>query len=115
MIPYSTEENDEEDMKHSLKKVGKTLVFSVRDLMADDAGLYQVDVEEVNMFTTDFKSKALTSACFFKEKKINLITVYRLYISYTQSRLGGIPLVLTRNAFPYIIKKINYINLRKIQ
>ncbi|CAB1329819.1 unnamed protein product, partial [Coregonus sp. 'balchen'] len=51
MIPYS----DEEDMKHSLKTVGKKFIFSVRDLKAEDAGLYQVDVEEVNLFSTDFK------------------------------------------------------------
>ncbi|XP_070300431.1 immunoglobulin-like and fibronectin type III domain-containing protein 1 [Salvelinus sp. IW2-2015] len=51
MIPYS----DEEEMKHSLKTVGKKLIFSVRDLKAEDAGLYQVDVEEVNLFSTDFK------------------------------------------------------------
>lgn len=56
MIPYS----DEEEMKHSLKTVGKKLIFSVRDLKAEDAGLYQVDVEEVNLFSTDFKSKMIT-------------------------------------------------------
>lgn len=56
MIPYS----DEEEMKHSLKTVGKKLIFSVRDLKAEDAGLYQVDVEEVNLFSTDFKSKMST-------------------------------------------------------
>ncbi|KAG7257339.1 hypothetical protein CRUP_037295 [Coryphaenoides rupestris] len=43
--------------KHSLKTVGKKLVFSINNLMAEDAGLYQVDVEGVNLFSTDFKSK----------------------------------------------------------
>ena len=28
----------------------------MRDLLPEDAGLYQVDVEDVNMFSTDFKS-----------------------------------------------------------
>uniref|UniRef100_A0A674BWZ5 Immunoglobulin-like and fibronectin type III domain-containing protein 1 n=1 Tax=Salmo trutta TaxID=8032 RepID=A0A674BWZ5_SALTR len=60
MIPYS----DEEEMKHSLKTVGKKLIFSVRDLKAEDAGLYQVDVEEVNLFSTDFKSKMIPTVDF---------------------------------------------------
>ena len=52
MIPFF----DEAGTKHSLKTVGKKLVFSINDLLPDDAGLYQVDVEDVNLFTTDFKS-----------------------------------------------------------
>ncbi|KAM6977602.1 immunoglobulin-like and fibronectin type III domain-containing protein 1, partial [Aplochiton taeniatus] len=51
MIPFE----DEMDLKHSLKTVGKKLVFSIKDLNPEDAGLYQVDVEEVNLFSTDFK------------------------------------------------------------
>ncbi|XP_055365280.1 immunoglobulin-like and fibronectin type III domain-containing protein 1 [Betta splendens] len=53
MIPYTKELGDK--MKHSLKQVGKKYIFSIRDLMPDDAGLYQLDVEDVNMFSTDFK------------------------------------------------------------
>ncbi|XP_017553307.1 immunoglobulin-like and fibronectin type III domain-containing protein 1 [Pygocentrus nattereri] len=53
MIEYSKDMDLE--MKHSLKQVGKKFVFSVRDLLPDDAGLYQIDVEDVNMFSTEFK------------------------------------------------------------
>uniref|UniRef100_A0A4W5RHX8 Immunoglobulin like and fibronectin type III domain containing 1, tandem duplicate 4 n=1 Tax=Hucho hucho TaxID=62062 RepID=A0A4W5RHX8_9TELE len=53
MIPYSKELGDA--MKHSLKIVGRKYQFSIRDLFPDDAGLYQVDVEDVNVFSTDFK------------------------------------------------------------
>ncbi|KAG7226776.1 hypothetical protein INR49_014125 [Caranx melampygus] len=53
MIPYTKELGDK--MKHALKKVGKKYIFSMRDLMPEDAGLYQLDVEDVNMFTTEFK------------------------------------------------------------
>ncbi|XP_040890311.1 immunoglobulin-like and fibronectin type III domain-containing protein 1 [Toxotes jaculatrix] len=53
MIPYTKELGDK--MKHSLRQVGKKYVFSMRDLMPEDAGLYQLDVEDVNMFSTDFK------------------------------------------------------------
>lgn len=55
MIPYTKELGDK--LKHSLKKIGKKYIFSMRDLMPEDAGLYQLDVEDVNMFSTDFKSK----------------------------------------------------------
>ncbi|XP_051269604.1 immunoglobulin-like and fibronectin type III domain-containing protein 1 isoform X3 [Dicentrarchus labrax] len=53
MVPYTKELGDQ--MKHSLKQVGRKYIFSVRDLMPDDAGLYQLDVGDVNMFSTDFK------------------------------------------------------------
>ncbi|XP_045884879.1 immunoglobulin-like and fibronectin type III domain-containing protein 1 [Micropterus dolomieu] len=53
MVPYTKELGDK--LKHSLKQVGKKYIFSIRDLMPDDAGLYQLDVEDVNMFSTDFK------------------------------------------------------------
>uniref|UniRef100_A0A8C5HLJ6 Immunoglobulin-like and fibronectin type III domain-containing protein 1 n=1 Tax=Gouania willdenowi TaxID=441366 RepID=A0A8C5HLJ6_GOUWI len=53
MIPYTKELGDK--MKHSLRQIGRKYVFSMRDLMPEDAGLYQVDVEDVNMFSTDFK------------------------------------------------------------
>ncbi|XP_041639539.1 immunoglobulin-like and fibronectin type III domain-containing protein 1 [Cheilinus undulatus] len=53
MVPYTKELG--EKMKHSLKQIGKKYIFSMRDLLPDDAGLYQLDVEDVNMFSTDFK------------------------------------------------------------
>ena len=57
MVPYTKELGD----KHSLKQIGRKYVFSIKDLLPDDAGLYQLDVEGVNMFSTDFKSKHTTS------------------------------------------------------
>lgn len=58
MIPYTKELG--EKMRHSLRQVGKKYIFSMRDLMPDDAGLYQLDVEDVTMFSTEFKGKAYT-------------------------------------------------------
>lgn len=54
MIPYSKDANSE--MKHCLKQVGKKYVFMVKNLNPEDAGIYQVDVEGVNIFSTEFKS-----------------------------------------------------------
>ncbi|XP_034563149.1 immunoglobulin-like and fibronectin type III domain-containing protein 1 [Notolabrus celidotus] len=53
MVPYTKDLGDK--MKHNLKQSGKKYIFSMRDLMPDDAGLYQLDVEGVNMFSTEFK------------------------------------------------------------
>lgn len=53
MVPFSLEES--ESMKHFLKQVGKKYVFTIKNLGSDDAGLYSVDVEGVNIFSTDFK------------------------------------------------------------
>ncbi|KAG1963086.1 immunoglobulin-like and fibronectin type III domain-containing protein 1 [Pimephales promelas] len=51
MVPFNTET----DEKHSLRQVGRKFVFSVNGLNPEDAGLYQVDVGGVNIFSTDFK------------------------------------------------------------
>lgn len=56
MVAYSKEEG--EGMKHNLKKVGKKYVFTIQMLGSEDAGLYSVDIEGVNVFSTDFKSKS---------------------------------------------------------
>ena len=45
------------EVKHNLKKVGKKYMFNINNLNPEDAGLYQVMVEGVNIFSTDFKSK----------------------------------------------------------
>lgn len=55
MIPYTKELGD--TMKHSLRKVGRKYIFTMRDLRPEDGGFYQLDVENVNIFSTDFKSK----------------------------------------------------------
>lgn len=55
MVAFSKEEG--EGMKHSLKQIGKKYIFKINKLGLDDAGLYSVDVEGVNVFSTDFKGK----------------------------------------------------------
>lgn len=56
MVPFAKEEG--EGMKHNLKQVGKKYVFTIKNLSKNDAGLYSVDVEGVNVFSTDFKGKS---------------------------------------------------------
>lgn len=63
MIPFSKEAEGE--LKHGLKQVGKKYIFTVRNLNPEDAGIYQVDVEGVNIFSTDFKSTFSHHICIF--------------------------------------------------
>ncbi|KAJ8383827.1 hypothetical protein AAFF_G00213970 [Aldrovandia affinis] len=65
MIPFS----DNMEKKHVLKTVGKKLIFSISNLLPEDAGLYQVDVEEVNVFSTDFKIPNIDFIVKIKEVK----------------------------------------------
>lgn len=53
MVPFCQDEGEE--LKHSLKQVGKKYIFTIKKLGAEDAGLYSVDVGGVNVFSTDFK------------------------------------------------------------
>lgn len=53
MVPFGLDA----DVKHSLKQTGKKFTFSIKDLLPEDAGMYSIDVEGVNIFSTDFKSE----------------------------------------------------------
>uniref|UniRef100_A0A3Q1JY14 Uncharacterized protein n=1 Tax=Anabas testudineus TaxID=64144 RepID=A0A3Q1JY14_ANATE len=66
MVPY---DDENEDSKHSLKKTGKNYVFSIKDPQPEDAGLYQVDVEEANVLTTDFQVPAVEFIARIKDAK----------------------------------------------
>lgn len=65
LIPYS----DDENAKHCLKKSGTKYVFSIKDLHPEDAGFYQLDVEDANVLTTDFKIPAVEFAAQLKDVK----------------------------------------------
>lgn len=53
LIPY----DDDKNSKHSLQKTGINYLFTIKDPQREDAGFYQVDVEETNVLTTDFQGK----------------------------------------------------------
>uniref|UniRef100_A0A3Q1FDJ4 Immunoglobulin like and fibronectin type III domain containing 1, tandem duplicate 1 n=1 Tax=Acanthochromis polyacanthus TaxID=80966 RepID=A0A3Q1FDJ4_9TELE len=67
MVPFTKE--DSEGMKHNLKQVGKKYIFTIKKLGAEDAGLYSVDVEGVNVFSTDFKVPEVDFAVKIQEVK----------------------------------------------
>ncbi|XP_073726521.1 immunoglobulin-like and fibronectin type III domain-containing protein 1 [Misgurnus anguillicaudatus] len=45
-------DGSDDSKRHNMKQFGETYLFSIRDLVPEDAGLYQVDVEDANMFST---------------------------------------------------------------
>lgn len=55
MIPFDADM----EVKHGLKQVGKKFVFSINGVDPEDAGLYQVEVDGVKIFSTDFKRKRM--------------------------------------------------------
>ena len=81
MVPLTAEDDEGDGRKHGLKKVGNKYVFSIKKLSSEDAGLYSIDVEGVNVFSTDFKGELQNSLQLFM-----LIT--------TSSRLGKILIII---------------------
>ncbi|XP_039862362.1 immunoglobulin-like and fibronectin type III domain-containing protein 1 [Simochromis diagramma] len=65
MVPYA----DDENSKHSLRKKGTNYIFSIKDPQPEDAGFYQVDVEEANVLTTDFRVPAVEFVDKIKDAK----------------------------------------------
>uniref|UniRef100_A0A8C3G5J5 Immunoglobulin like and fibronectin type III domain containing 1, tandem duplicate 2 n=1 Tax=Cyclopterus lumpus TaxID=8103 RepID=A0A8C3G5J5_CYCLU len=66
MLPYG----DDDNSKHSLKKTGTKYLFSIKDAEPEDAGFYQVDVEDTNVLTTDFQAKIKDVKAFESEDAI---------------------------------------------
>jgi len=55
MIDYGNGTDD--SSKHNMKKTGDKYKFSINKLDLNDSGLYQVDVDDVNIFSTSLASK----------------------------------------------------------
>lgn len=55
MIPYDADT----EVKHGLRQVGKKFVFSINGVDPEDAGLYQVEVDGIKIFSTDLKRKTI--------------------------------------------------------
>ncbi|XP_042263200.1 immunoglobulin-like and fibronectin type III domain-containing protein 1 isoform X2 [Thunnus maccoyii] len=51
MVPFDCDT----EVKHGLRQVGKKFVFSINGVSPEDAGLYQVEVDGVKIFSTDLK------------------------------------------------------------
>ncbi|KAM9759805.1 immunoglobulin-like and fibronectin type III domain-containing protein 1 [Menidia menidia] len=51
MIPFDVDT----EVKHGLKQVGRKFMFSINGINPEDAGLYQVEVDGVKIFSTELK------------------------------------------------------------
>ncbi|XP_058488604.1 immunoglobulin-like and fibronectin type III domain-containing protein 1 [Solea solea] len=65
LVPYG----DDENSKHILKKSGTKYIFSIRDPEPEDAGFYQVDVDDANVLTTDFQVPSVEFIDMIKDAK----------------------------------------------
>lgn len=55
MLDYG--DGTDDSSKHNMKKTGDKYKFSINNLGLNDGGLYQVDVEDVNIISTTLASK----------------------------------------------------------
>lgn len=55
MLDYG--DGTDDSSKHNMKKTGDKYSFSINNLDLNDSGLYQVDVDDVNIFSTTLASK----------------------------------------------------------
>ncbi|XP_017175432.1 immunoglobulin-like and fibronectin type III domain-containing protein 1 isoform X2 [Mus musculus] len=55
MIPYGVDNQT----KHCLRRLGKRYHFQIQDLRPEDAGLYQVMVEDAVVFSTELESRTI--------------------------------------------------------
>lgn len=49
---------DSDNVKHCLRKVGKKYNFIINDLQPEDAGVYQIKVEDADVFSTELESES---------------------------------------------------------
>ncbi|XP_040490444.1 immunoglobulin-like and fibronectin type III domain-containing protein 1 [Ursus maritimus] len=55
MVPYGFDNQT----KHCLRQLGKRYQFQIRDLQPEDAGIYQVKVEDAEIFSTELDASAI--------------------------------------------------------
>ncbi|XP_051754231.1 LOW QUALITY PROTEIN: immunoglobulin-like and fibronectin type III domain-containing protein 1 [Ctenopharyngodon idella] len=68
MLDYG--DGTDDATKHNMQKFGETYLFSIRDVGPEDAGLYQVDVEEANMFSTSLTLPDVKFNNMLKDSKV---------------------------------------------
>lgn len=52
MIPYGSDNQT----RHCLRRLGKRYQFQVQDLRPEDAGIYQIRVEDTVVFSTELQA-----------------------------------------------------------
>ncbi|XP_073810623.1 immunoglobulin-like and fibronectin type III domain-containing protein 1 isoform X1 [Danio rerio] len=68
MLDYG--DGTDDTAKHNMQQFGETYLFSIRDVGPEDAGLYQVDVEDANMFSTSLALPDVEFSRTLKDTKV---------------------------------------------
>ncbi|XP_066520128.1 immunoglobulin-like and fibronectin type III domain-containing protein 1 [Hoplias malabaricus] len=68
MLSYG--DGTEKSSKHDMKKVGDKYTFSINNVGPEDAGLYQVDVDDVNMLSTGLEIPDVEFNGMLKDAKV---------------------------------------------
>uniref|UniRef100_A0A8D0B9U3 Immunoglobulin-like and fibronectin type III domain-containing protein 1 n=1 Tax=Salvator merianae TaxID=96440 RepID=A0A8D0B9U3_SALMN len=50
---------DSDNVKHCLRQVGKKYNFIINDLQPEDAGVYQIKIEDVDIFSTELEAESI--------------------------------------------------------
>ncbi|XP_061487873.1 immunoglobulin-like and fibronectin type III domain-containing protein 1 isoform X2 [Rhineura floridana] len=50
---------DSDNVKHCLQNIGKKYNFIINDLQPEDAGMYQIKVEDVDIFSTELEAESI--------------------------------------------------------
>ncbi|CAJ1050235.1 immunoglobulin-like and fibronectin type III domain-containing protein 1 [Xyrichtys novacula] len=84
-VPYG----DDENSKHSLRKVGTKYIFSIKDPQPEDAGFYQVDVEDANVLATDLQVPSVEFTTKIKDAKVieNEDAIFQCVLSTPLNRI----------------------------
>lgn len=77
MIPFDADT----EVKHRLRRVGKKFVFSINGVNPDDAGLYQLEIDGVKIFSTELKSKSNNNPIyiFFVQTNSQFNKIFDIY------------------------------------
>ncbi|ETE73272.1 Immunoglobulin-like and fibronectin type III domain-containing protein 1, partial [Ophiophagus hannah] len=68
---------NDDNLKHRLQQEGKNYNFTINDLQPDDAGIYQVKVEDVDIFSTELEAEM----CLLRSLVTHLESNYNYDIS----------------------------------
>ncbi|XP_051563269.1 immunoglobulin-like and fibronectin type III domain-containing protein 1 [Myxocyprinus asiaticus] len=68
MLDYG--DGTDDSYKHNMKKTGDKYLFSINNVGLNDGGIYQVDVEDVNVFSTSFTIPDVEFDGMLKDAKV---------------------------------------------
>nr|XP_054587588.1 immunoglobulin-like and fibronectin type III domain-containing protein 1 [Nothobranchius furzeri] len=86
MIPFDVDT----EVKHGLKRVGKKFVFSIRGVNPEDAGMYQLEIDGVKIFSTELKIPAVDFLVKIQDvnAQVREDAVFQCVLSHPMSKIS---------------------------